>query len=145
MRREITEPGEDLELRGLRTMTRVLDAGVDPLLGLILPGLGDAIGMVLGLGVVASAVRRRLPAIVIARMLLNLAIDAALGAVPVIGDLFDLGYRANRRNFALLTERHATRRATAKDWAFVVGAVMLVVAAVAGSIYVTYRLVAWLL
>ena len=72
---------------------------------------------------------------------LNLAIDFALGCVPLIGDLFDAGWKANRRNLALL-RRHASasprdiRRARASDWLFVglVGLVLLVVAAAAVAV-----------
>jgi hypothetical protein len=52
------------------------------------------------------AVRLRVPKIVIARMVLNSGLDLLTGAVPLLGDLFDAGFKANLRNLALL-ERHA--------------------------------------
>ncbi len=48
----------------------------------------------------------RVPKIVLTRMVLNVGVDALVGAVPVIGDLFDIGWKANMRNMALL-ERYA--------------------------------------
>jgi ATPase subunit of ABC transporter with duplicated ATPase domains len=67
--------------------------------------------------------------LVIARMLLNLGADALLGVVPVAGDLFDVVFRAHRRNAELLLARHEARRSTWRDWAAVLGAAGLLVAA----------------
>lgn len=106
----------DRELDRARTLVRVLDDYMlDPLLGLILPGAGDVIGSVLGLYVVGVALRRRVSPIVIARMVLNLGLDAAVGAVPLLGDAIDFGFKANRRNLDLLVQR-PTGRATGRDW-----------------------------
>lgn len=119
-------------------MARVLDdAYVDPILGLLLPGAGDVVGSLLGLYTVGLAARRRVAPIVIARMLLNLAIDAGLGAIPFLGDLFDLGFKANNRNIALLADRtHRGGQGTARDWLAVIGAGALFVAAFVGVIVV---------
>jgi hypothetical protein len=113
------------ELDRVRALTRLLDHYmVDPLLGVVLPGVGDLIGSVLGFYVVAIAIRRKVSPIIIARMLLNLAIDAAIGFVPVLGDLADLGFKANAKNFALLAERQETGQARARDWLYVGGALL---------------------
>lgn len=138
-------PSDDVELRRLRRLAGILDGGVDPLLGLIVPGVGDVIATLLGGAIVASAVRRRMPIAVIARMLINLAIDALFGAVPVIGDLFDLMFLANRKNLALLTARTVDRRATAGDWMVLSGAIALLVAILVAVAYGTVRLVAYVL
>jgi hypothetical protein len=55
-----------------------------------------------------EGMRRRLPPVVQARMVLNAAIDMLLGLVPLLGDLVDIAWKANLRNLALL-ERHAAR------------------------------------
>jgi hypothetical protein len=121
----------DRDLEAAERLARWLDdRGLDPILGLLLPGVGDVAGTLAGLYPVIVAVRRRLPALVIARMLLNLAIDALVGLVPIAGDLFDLGWKANRRNVALLRDRTARGRSSARDWAAVGGAVLLLVAGV---------------
>jgi hypothetical protein len=123
-------PTEDPEIARVRTLARVLDGYfVDPLLGLVLPGVGDVLGSLLGLYAVVVAVRRRVSPLIIARMLLNLGLDAALGAVPILGDIFDFAFRANRRNVALLTDRVAGGgRATPRDWLAVAGAAAVFVA-----------------
>jgi hypothetical protein len=94
--------------------------GLDPLLGLI-PGIGDLTTPLFAALLLLHAVRLRIPRVVQVRMLMNAAIDFVIGVVPVVGDLFDFGWKANVRNLALL-ERHARpgSRATGSDWAFVV-------------------------
>lgn len=133
----------DREIERARTVAKVLDNYlVDPLVGLLLPGVGDIATSMAGLYTVGLALSRRLSPVIIARMLLNLALDAILGAVPLIGDLFDLAHRANTKNVALLEQRAGMGgRATARDWAMVVGAFAVFVAAVGGAIYVGYRVV----
>ncbi|MBI2835551.1 MAG: DUF4112 domain-containing protein [Acidobacteria bacterium] len=93
--------------------------GLDPVLGLI-PGLGDLITPVFNALLLVQGFTMRIPKIVQLRMLLNVALDAALGALPVVGDLFDLSWKANVRNLALI-ERHAGtgQPATRGDWLFV--------------------------
>lgn len=78
--------------------------GVDGLIGL-LPVGGDIAGAVLSLLIVADAKRCGAPAGVIVRMLVNIALDVVLGSVPILGDLFDIAFKANLRNARLL-ERH---------------------------------------
>lgn len=75
--------------------------GLDALIGLM-PGIGDFVGSMLGLVVVVEAFRLRLPLPVIGRMLLNLWIDGALGSIPILGDAWDLYFKAHRRNLRLL-------------------------------------------
>jgi hypothetical protein len=132
--------GSDLrtppEIERVRKLTRVLDHYmVDPLLGLVLPGAGDLIGSVIGLYVVAIALRRRMSPVIIARMLLNLAIDAAIGVVPLVGDLADLAFKANEKNLELLVGHHATGKATMRDWLAVGGAILAFVAVVGLVVY----------
>jgi hypothetical protein len=79
--------------------------GLDAIVGLI-PGLGDVSTPVFAAMLIVQAVRMRLPAVVLARIVLNAAIDMLLGFIPIAGDLADIGFKANLRNLALL-ERHA--------------------------------------
>jgi hypothetical protein len=78
--------------------------GLDPILGLI-PGGGDAAGAVLAGWILIEAVRVGAPRATLLRIAGNVALDAGLGAVPIIGDIFDFAWKANLRNVALL-ERH---------------------------------------
>jgi hypothetical protein len=74
--------------------------GLDPLVGL-LPVSGDVAAAVCSLYIVAEAVRSGVSRGVVARMLLNIALDFAVGSVPVVGDVFDVFWKANRRNVDL--------------------------------------------
>jgi hypothetical protein len=109
---------------------------LDPLLGLVLPGAGDLVGAALGLLGVTLAFRARVHPLVIARMLLNLAVDALLGALPFVGDLADVFFRAHVRNLELLKQRRE-REAKATDWLIVGAAVLLFVLALTVPIWVT--------
>jgi hypothetical protein len=79
--------------------------GLDAIVGLV-PGIGDLSTPAFAALILLQAVRMRVPLVVQARMVLNAAIDMVTGLVPVLGDLVDIGWKANLRNLALL-ERHA--------------------------------------
>jgi len=113
----------------LDVLSRVLDTwfqipgtsirfGVDGIIGFI-PGVGDLLAGLASTIIVLAAFFRGVPLITIARMIANLAIEVGIGAVPVLGNLFDIAWRANRRNYHLLERSIATpRRDTWKDWIF---------------------------
>lgn len=113
--------------------------GLDALIGLV-PGLGDVAGAGMSGYIILVAARQGAPTTVLLRMLLNVAVDTAIGAIPLAGDLFDAAWRANSRNAALL-ERHlaapaATRRASKLVIAGVlVALVLLVIGAIAVSLW----------
>ncbi len=106
---------------GLRIPGTQRRVGLDPVFGLV-PGVGDAAGAILATAILVEAVRRDITRFALVRMAGNVALDALLGAVPVVGDLFDAAWKANRRNLALL-ERHIAAPAQAKraDRWFVLG------------------------
>lgn len=84
--------------------------GLDSLFGLI-PGLGDTALALPSLYVLASAQTMGAPWHVLARMLGNIAVDWAVGIVPLIGDIFDVGFKSNKRNVALLRRHFGGSRA----------------------------------
>ncbi|WP_413990201.1 DUF4112 domain-containing protein [Labrys okinawensis] len=77
--------------------------GVDAIIGLI-PGFGDWAGVLLSSIIVIEAVRIGVPRVLLARMIVNVAIEGALGTVPVAGDVIDIFWRANRQNMTLLRD-----------------------------------------
>lgn len=82
--------------------------GLDSIIGLI-PGIGDALTGGLGLYIVNRARQEGAPGFMIVRMLSNLLIDTILGAIPVIGDLFDFGFKANAKNARML-QKHLDKK-----------------------------------
>ncbi len=92
--------------------------GLDGIIGLV-PGLGDVLAGLLSLVIPVAAWVRGVPYVTLLRMAANLGIGVLVGTIPLFGDIFDIAFKANRRNYRLLT-RHlaAPRRHTSKDWAF---------------------------
>ncbi len=77
--------------------------GADGFVSLV-PGVGSLVGTCMSLYVVGEALRHGAPAGVLTRMGLNIAADTVLGAIPVVGFLFDMGFKANQRNLNLLRQ-----------------------------------------
>src|SRR5688572_22207433 len=75
--------------------------GLDGLVGFI-PGIGDAAGLAISSYIVVEAWRLGAPSPILLRMIANLVVDGAVGAVPIAGDLFDIAWKANKRNMNLL-------------------------------------------
>lgn len=122
---------------GLRIPGTQLRVGADALLGLLLPVAGDAAGAIGTLSLFWLAVQRRVPRAVLMRMALNVALDALLGSVPIVGDAFDLVWKANRKNLELI-ERSAGRapQPSWRDRLFLAGVLLLVACALALPIVV---------
>jgi hypothetical protein len=102
--------------------------GLDPILGLLLPELGDALGATISVTLLGVAFKERVPKLVMFRMLVNIAFDAVLGAIPLVGDLFDFAFKANDKNLALI-ERHRGDPTRPPSWGdrLVVACAVLVV------------------
>ncbi|HEY5062502.1 MAG TPA: DUF4112 domain-containing protein [Gemmatimonadaceae bacterium] len=142
-----------------RTVARVLDSGaripgtkirfgLDPILGLV-PGLGDVAGAVLSGYIVLVGVRLGASRSVVLRMLANILIDTVVGSVPLLGDAFDVVWKSNNRNVALLErflERPEQTRAASRALilAVVVVLAVLAVGAVIVSVIALRALIALL-
>ncbi len=115
--------------------------GLDFIIGLI-PGAGDALTAITGSYALFLGARLGAPPSVLVRMLLNLAIDAIVGAVPLLGDVFDLGWRATTKNLVLLeafvADPHHTHR---RSRMVLIAAIATLLVIVAGSM----ALAIWLL
>jgi len=78
--------------------------GLDPLLGL-LPGAGDVVSATFSGWMVVTAARMGATPATLVRMLANLGLDLLSGAVPLLGDVFDIAFKANRRNLRIVEEQ----------------------------------------
>lgn len=154
----MTPAPSDLETHDTRSVRRLawilddviripgtnLRFGIDPLLGL-LPGAGDLAGGVLSGYIILAASRMGAPSSVLLRMGGNVIIDTLVGTVPLLGDLFDAGWKANRRNAELLQRYVAApqpvQRRSRAVLALVLFALML---AVIGAAALGVILIRWL-
>lgn len=139
------------DLRDLEALSRWLDSafeipllkwrfGLDPILGL-LPGVGDTITSFMSLYLLAAAMRLGVPRVALMRMTLNIAVDFLLGSLPFVGDAFDLWWKSNQKNFQLLESHLAAtpdeqRKQNRKDWVFLLGMIVMLVAILIGSLTV---------
>ena len=147
----MTESELDRDIQRVRQLARVLDTaieipvirvrlGADALLGLV-PGAGDAVSAGLAAYPVIVAVRHRLPRTLVVRLLGNIALDAIVGTVPLIGDLFDIGFKANARNHQLLVRYaeqplRAGRESRVLLWLAIGAMILLITALAALSVWI---------
>ncbi len=138
------------ELRRARAIAHLLDnlipipgtswrVGLDPLLG-FLPGVGDWMGWAASLHLLVSAARAGADAATLLRMAGNLVLDAVAGTIPVLGDAFDLAWKANDRNLRLLEDvvhdpAHTRRASRWTVGAVIGGTVALLGAASIGALW----------
>lgn len=118
--------------------------GLDGIIGLI-PGIGDSIGGIISMYIVAVAARSGVPFPALLRMILNVGIEWMVGTVPVLGDLFDFAWKANTRNLALMDASiRDPRRTSRQSWALVI-AVVAILAGIAALLALgVVRLLIWL-
>jgi hypothetical protein len=127
--------------RRIAGVTRILDdlveipgtrqrIGVDAVVGLI-PGAGDLVSAAVGGWIILEATRFKLPRVVVVRMVVNTVADLLFGAVPILGDLFDVAFRSNRANLELF-RRHAADpdASTRGDRSFLLGLALIAVGVV---------------
>ena len=126
---------------GIRIPGTNLRFGLDPILGLI-PGFGDAAGAILAGWILVEAIRLGASRATLLRMAGNVAFDALVGAVPVLGDAFDFVWKAHRMNANLLLERHVSGASPARDWAVVVLSALMLLIALAAPFVVLALLIA---
>lgn len=140
---EVIEPDEKLppDLVALRKFSILMDEavglpgtrfrfGLDPVLGLI-PGFGDVISALLSAWIVVGALRHRVPALKIIRMVFNILLDMLVGEVPLVGDLFDFAFEENVMNMRILMQ-YRNRRLPPKKLSEVMGTVAVIVLVIMG-------------
>jgi hypothetical protein len=119
--------------------------GLDGLIGLI-PGLGDLLAGLASCLLIVAAWIRGVPYVTLVRMAVNVGLEIAVGAVPVVGDVFIIAWKANRRNYGLMT-RHLRQplRHTGKDWAFLLGLLGVVLVILSAPFVVLVVILIWML
>jgi len=111
--------------------------GLDGILGLI-PGLGDLISAAISTYIVAEANRLGASRAILIRMCGNVLIDTVVGSVPLVGDLFDFGFKANKRNVHLLTQfLDDPQKSSRSSWMFLAVLALVLLCCVGGLVYLT--------
>jgi hypothetical protein len=141
--------------RRIGRVTRLLDelvnvpgtpirVGLDPLIGLI-PVVGDAVAAGVGAWVIAEAARFGVPRVVLGRMILNLLVDLGIGAIPLIGDVYDAFFRSNSRNLDLFRRHALDPDASSRgERAFFAGLVLMLVGILWFAFVALGALIDWL-
>ena len=116
--------------------------GLDPVLNLI-PIAGDMTGLLISGGLLLAMVRKGASNKVVVLMTLNILLDAIIGAIPVIGQIFDFFFKANSRNIKLMKEHYLENKHQGSGKGIVVWAVIIIVILLSSAIYGLWRLGAW--
>lgn len=116
--------------------------GADFMVGLI-PYAGDMISFGISGILVLAMARHGVSTWILLRMLWNLFLDTTIGAIPILGDIFDLGYRANTRNLNLLREHYDAGGEKGSAWKAILMVLLMLFVMFLLMIYLIWNLIAW--
>jgi len=117
--------------------------GLDALIGLV-PGAGDIAGFLISGYIIAVLAKNGASGFVLARITLNIFIDALVGSIPILGDLFDVAFKANERNMKLVHQHYVEGRHRGGAWKVIVPVVLFLFVLIGELAWLAYRLFAWL-
>ncbi len=115
--------------------------GLDGIIGLI-PGAGDLSTFAVSGYMLWIMANNGASGFVLARMTFNILIDAIVGAIPILGDLFDVAFKANMRNMRLMQQHYEEGRHRGSAWKLIVPVLIVVFLIIVAIIWVTYKLLA---
>jgi len=117
--------------------------GLDFLLGLV-PGAGDVVSLGMSGILVATMARNGASPMLAAKMMFNVALDAIVGTVPVIGNIFDLFYKANYRNAMLMREYYQEGQHQGSVWPVVIGVLVAIAVIFVLMIWAVVAIFSWI-
>jgi len=117
--------------------------GLDALIGLV-PGAGDFATFILSGYMLTVLAKNGASGYVLARMVLNVFIDTTIGAIPLIGDLFDIGFKSNQLNMRLMKEHYVEGRHRGGAWKVILPVLLLLFVIIAGIAWLSYKFFVWL-
>lgn len=144
---------ENNKLKNIERITKLMDSqfniggfkfGVDPVLNFI-PFLGDGISVIISGLMVISMAKHGASGKVKAKMVLNIAIDALIGAIPVFGWFFDFYFKANERNLVLLKQHYNEGKHYGSAGSIIFWIVLILISVIALSILLILKMGEWLL
>ncbi len=118
--------------------------GLDGLIGLV-PGVGDMATFLVSGFMVSILAKNGASGFVLARMVLNILIDALIGTVPVIGDIFDVAFKANQKNLKLMREHYQEGRHKGGAWKLLFPLLLFVLIVIAGIAWLSYSIIKWII
>lgn len=141
-------------LRQIESLAKLMDAqfrlpgtnmrfGLDGIIGLI-PGAGDMSTFAVSSYMLWIMAKNGASGYVMARMVLNVLIDALVGIVPLLGDLFDFAFKANMRNMRLMQQHYKEGRHRGSAWKVIVPVLIILLAIIIAIIWAGYQLLSWL-
>ena len=141
-----------VELQGLDTFSKLLDSqfripgtqttfGLDFIIGLI-PYAGDLISFMFSGGLVITMAKHGASGQVLAKMLLNIVLDTVVGSVPLFGDIFDLYFKSNRRNYNLLREHYGEGDYNGSIWRVVIPIFLVLILLFVLMIWLVFKVAA---
>lgn len=102
----LVAPWAQKVVRSLDELVRIpgtnIGIGLDAIVGFFFPAAGDVVTGIGSLALLFLALKHKVPTIAIGRMLINIAIDTIAGSVPIVGDIFDLFWKSNRKNLDII-------------------------------------------
>ena len=115
--------------------------GLDSLIGLI-PGVGDLSTFAVSGYMVWVLAHNGASGFLLARMVLNILIDAIVGMIPLLGDIFDIAFKANIRNMKLMQQHYTEGRHKGSAWKIILPVLIVLFVIIGGIIWLTYKLLA---
>jgi hypothetical protein len=141
------------ELKNLKVLAKLMDSqfrvpgtdvkfGLDALIGLI-PGAGDFVTFLISGYMVTILANNGASGFVLARMVLNIVIDSLVGSIPILGDIFDVAFKANQRNLALMQQHYVEGRHRGGAWKVIVPVLLVLLVVIGGLAWLAYKLFVW--
>ena len=139
-------------LKDIEKLAKLMDAqfkvpgtnirfGLDSLIGLI-PGVGDLSTFAVSGYMLWIMANNGASGFLLARMVLNILIDAIVGMVPLLGDIFDIAFKANLRNMRLMQQHYTEGRHKGSAWKIILPVLIVLFVIIGGIIWLTYKLLA---
>lgn len=140
-------------LRNLDSLAKLMDAqfrvpgtdirfGLDAIIGLV-PGAGDLTTFGISGYMLWIMAQNGASGYVMARMIMNVLIDTIVGSIPILGDLFDVAFKANTRNMRLMHEHYREGRHRGSAWKVIIPVLLVLFLVIAAIVWGVYQLFSW--
>jgi hypothetical protein len=147
-------PNQRKAISDLKVLAKLMDSqfkipgtnirfGLDALIGLV-PGAGDFSALFVSGYMIITLAQNGASSFVLAKMTLNILIDATLGSIPILGDIFDVAFKANQRNMALVREHYIEGRHQGSARKLILPVMLVLLLFIAALAWMSYKAVVWL-